>query len=174
MVSERPLSGKDIVRQDGITDLALGDIDMRLSLSRYEEYTPTWAPLFIRVVLGIIFIAHGAQKVFGAFGGHGIPGVMGMIESFGLKPVFLWTWALALTEFLGGIAILLGLATRFAAFAIAVVMSVAIIAVHLRQGFFGYEFPLALFAMALSLIASGAGKVSLDWLIAQRLRDRQG
>ena len=154
-----------------------GDTDMKLNLSRHEEYTPTWAPLFIRLALGTIFIAHGSQKVFGAFGGPGIPGVTEMTTGMGLKPAVLWAWALALTEFLGGVAVLVGLFTRFAAFGIAVVMLVAIITVHGKNGLFlsngGFEFALALIAMALSLIASGAGKFSLDWLISQRQKNRQ-
>lgn len=134
---------------------------MRLRLSRYEEYVPVWAPLLIRLALGVIFIFHGAQKVFGVFGGPGIPGVAKMITMMGLKPVALWAWALALTEFIGGIAVLVGLLTRLAAFGLAVVMLVAIIAVTGRHGFSapaGFEYNLALLAMALSLIASGAGR----------------
>lgn len=149
---------------------------MRLSLSRYEEYTPVWAPLMLRLALGIIFIAHGSQKVFGAFGGGGISEVTKMVTFLGFKPVGLWTWLLALTEFLGGLAVLVGLFTRLAALGLIVVMVVAIIMVHGRYGLFlpkGFEYNLAIIAMALSLFASGGGKLSLDWYISQWRKDRR-
>ncbi len=131
--------------------------------------------LVIRLALGTIFIAHGAQKVFGAFGGPGIAGVTGMVTALGFHPPLVWSYALALTEFLGGIGILLGLLTRLAGIGIIVVMSVAIATVHGPSGFFlpkGFEFNIALIAMALSLVISGAGMFSLDWLIRRWWKGR--
>ncbi len=133
-----------------------------------ERNTPSWAPLVIRLVLGVVFIAHGSMKVFGAFGGHGMPGTIGMVESLGFPVPVIFAWLAALAEFLGGIGVLVGLLTRVGAAAIAVNMIVAITMVHLKNGFFaprGYEFPLVLLAMALSLIIAGAGSISLDWLL---------
>jgi putative oxidoreductase len=125
-----------------------------------------WAPVVIRVVLGIIFVAHGSQKLFGAFGGHGIAGTASGFGQLGLKPAIFWAWLVALVEFFGGLGILFGLLTRLSSFAIAINMLVAITLVHLKSGFFaqngGFEYPLALFAMAVSLIISGPGAFALD------------
>lgn len=130
----------------------------------------TWAPLVIRLALAAIFIAHGAQKVFGAFDGHGIRGLAGFVGELGFRPPIVWAWLAALAEFLGGIGVLLGLLTRIAAAGILANMLVAILKVHAPNGFFlpdGIEFALANAAMALSLILSGAGKVSLDWVLRE-------
>jgi len=130
-----------------------------------------WGPLVIRVVLGVIFIAHGSQKLFGAFGGPGIKGVAGFVTNLGMAPGILWAWILALTEFVGGIALILGLFTSIASAGLIIAMLVAIIKVHARNGFFlsqekmGFEYNLALIAMAVSLILSGPGKFSIDKLI---------
>ncbi len=135
-----------------------------------EEMAMTWAPLVIRIALGSIFIAHGSQKLFGAFDGSGMKGTIDFINSLGFKPAALWAWLLALTEFLGGLGLIFGLLTRVSAFGILVIMIVAAAKIHLKQGFFlpgGLEYNWALLAMALSLMLSGAGKISLDWWIRQ-------
>ncbi|HOP80525.1 MAG TPA: DoxX family protein, partial [Armatimonadota bacterium] len=120
-----------------------------------------WAPLIIRVVLGIIFMAHGAQKLFGAFDGGGISGTAGFLGDLGLQPASFWAWVVALVEFFGGLAVFIGLLTGVAALLLVANMIVAMAAVHWSQGFFaaqgGFEFPLALAAMALSLVFSGPG-----------------
>lgn len=126
------------------------------------------AVLILRLVLGTIFFAHGAQKVFGAFGGHGITGVIGMTTSFGLPLPVVFAWLVALIEFAGGIAVFLGFFTRVAAFGICINMTVAIIKVHMKNGLFapmGFEFPLSLLAIALSLVVSGGGRISIDFLL---------
>jgi len=138
-----------------------------------ERSIPAWATLVIRLALGVVFIAHGSQKVFGAFGGHGMDGTIGMVRSLGFPLPVMFAWFAALAEFLGGIGVFVGLLTRFAAAGIAITMVVAITRVHLKGGFFaprGFEYPLVLLAMALSLIFSGAGKISLDWLAHRVLR----
>ena len=127
-----------------------------------------WAPFVIRITLGAIFIMHGSQKLFGAFNGAGMKGTTDFIESLGFKPAVLWAWLLTLTEFVGGLGLIFGLLTRVAALGIVVIMVVAIARVHFNHGFFlpeGFEYSLALLAMALSLVLSGAGKLSLDWWI---------
>lgn len=138
---------------------------------------PAWGPLVIRMALGVIFMAHGAQKVFGFFGGHGMPGTYAMVRSLGFPLPLMFAWLAALAEFLGGMGVLFGLLTRIAAAGIAVNMVVAIVKVHLKNGFFapaGFEYPLALLSMALFLIISGAGRISLDWLIRYGTRGQRG
>src|ERR687887_982090 len=104
------------------------------------------ALLVLRLVVGLTFAAHGAQKLFGAFGGHGIDGTAGFFEAIGLRPGRLHAWAAGSAEFFGGLLIALGLVTPFAAAALIAVMTAAIFSVHLRNGFFstnnGYEYNL--------------------------------
>jgi putative oxidoreductase len=131
--------------------------------------------LFIlRVVLGIIFFAHGAQKVLGWYGGHGLKGTVGFMASMGL-PVPI-AYMVCFFEFLGGIGLIVGFLTRLAALAIAVVMVGAIATVHWKNGFFmnwelkpgkghGIEANLAFLAMALAILLDGAGLLSIDALL---------
>ncbi|MDP4529321.1 DoxX family protein [Alkalimonas delamerensis] len=125
-----------------------------------------WGALALRVPVGIIFAAHGAQKLFGWFGGHGLAGTGGWMESIGLVPGVLMALLAGSAEFFGGIALVIGLLTRPAAAVLAVTMLVAIFAVHFENGLFmsnnGYEFGLALLAASVSLLFSGAGKASVD------------
>ena len=130
----------------------------------------TSAALILRVPVGIIFAAHGAQKLFGWFGGYGLEGTGQYLASIGLAPGYLMALLAGSAEFFGGLALVLGLLVRPAAAALAFAMLVAIFAAHWSSGFFaasgGYEFALALFAASLSLVFSGAGRFSLDRRIA--------
>ena len=136
---------------------------------------PEWkdeALLVLRVVLGVIFIMHGSQKVLGFFGGPGLPATVQFFQSkLGIPPFLGYT--VAFTEFFGGIALILGLFTRLAALGIGTNMAVAVAKVHLANGFFlnwfcqggrghGFEYNLALIAMALALVLAGGGNYSLD------------
>ncbi|MBU1438148.1 MAG: DoxX family protein [Gammaproteobacteria bacterium] len=129
--------------------------------------------LALRVPVGIIFAAHGAQKLFGWFGGYGLEGTGGWMESIGLTPGVLMALLAGSAEFFGGLALVLGLLTRPAAFALSIAMVVAIFSVHFANGLFmsnnGYEFGLALLAASVSLLFSGAGKASVDALLAKKL-----
>lgn len=124
----------------------------------------------LRIVAGITFAAHGAQKLFGWFGGYGLAGVAQWMESIGLAPGYLMALLAGGAEFFGGLALIVGLLARPAAAVLAVTMVVAIVTVHLSNGFFmsnnGYEFALALLAISLAVMIEGAGKLSLDQRIA--------
>ncbi|KRT65229.1 MAG: hypothetical protein XU11_C0031G0001 [Candidatus Dadabacteria bacterium CSP1-2] len=135
---------------------------------------PSWAPIFARLTLGIIFFAHGSQKLLGWFGGSGWSGTIQFFEQSGV-PAFL-AILLIITEFFGGIAIILGFFTRLAALGLTTAMLVAIFKVHLQNGFFlnwfnvpnmghGIEYSLALIGLSLSLLVWGAGNLSVDQMV---------
>jgi putative oxidoreductase len=135
----------------------------------------SWAPIFARLALGIIFFAHGAQKFLGLFGGLGMSKtIQAFHQGMGIPPSL--TVIVIIVEFFGGIAIILGLFTRIAAIGLVVDMLVAVFKVHLHNGFFlnwfnepnkghGVEYNLALIGLALSLVVWGAGSLSFDKLI---------
>ncbi len=122
--------------------------------------------LALRLPMGIIFMAHGAQKLFGLFGGYGLEGTGQWMASIGLEPGYLMALLAGSGEFFGGLAILLGLLTRPAAAVLAFTMVVAITSVHLGNGLFmsgnGYEFGLALLSGSVALALLGGGRWSLD------------
>jgi putative oxidoreductase len=124
------------------------------------------ALLGLRLVVGLGFTAHGAQKLFGVFGGNGIDGTAAFFEQIGLRPGKLHAWAAGSAEFFGGLLIALGLLTPLAAAALIAVMTAAVLAVHVRNGFFvssnGYEYNLVLAAVVFALAGIGPGEWSLD------------
>jgi len=125
-----------------------------------------WAPLALRVPAGIIFAAHGAQKLFGWFGGYGLAGTADWMASIGLQPGVLMAALAGGAEFLGGLALIAGVLVRPSAALLAVTMVVAIFSVHIGNGLFasnnGFEFPLALLGISLALLITGGGSASLD------------
>ncbi|NOY61634.1 MAG: DoxX family protein [Gammaproteobacteria bacterium] len=133
-----------------------------------------WGSTVLRIPLGIIFIAHGGQKLFGLFGGYGLEGTGQWMDSIGLSPGYLMALLAGGAEFFGGVALLLGFLTRIAALLLASTMLVAIFAVHIGNGLFmsdsGYEFGLSLLAGSLALLILGGGKLSMDQWITQRLQ----
>ncbi|MEA2294660.1 MAG: putative oxidoreductase [Solirubrobacteraceae bacterium] len=124
------------------------------------------ALLVLRLVVGLGFAAHGAQKLFGAFGGGGIAATGGFFEQVGLRPGKRHALAAGAAEFAGGLLIALGLLTPFAAAALIGVMTAAVLTVHGRNGFFvtnnGFEYNLTLAAAVFALAGVGAGHWSLD------------
>jgi len=135
---------------------------------------PSWSHLVVRLGLGIVFFAHGAQKTFGWFGGRGLSATVAGFRQMNIPPAA--ATLAALVECLGGLALIVGFLARPAALGLIVVMLVAIVKVHARHGFFinfaqtpgkghGFEFNLALIVMALSILIGGAGALSIDRLI---------
>ncbi|MBV4467287.1 putative oxidoreductase [Pseudomonas sp. F-14 TE3623] len=120
----------------------------------------------LRIFVGIIFAAHGSQKLFGAFGGYGIAGTAQYMESIGLAPGHLMAILAGGTEFFGGLALIIGLLARPAALGLTFLALVAIFTVHISNGLFmannGYEFALALLGGSLAVLIEGAGKLSVD------------
>ncbi|AFZ67330.1 DoxX family protein [Deinococcus peraridilitoris] len=130
------------------------------------------ALLIIRVAVGLFIAVHGAQKLFGAFGGYGLKGTTGWIASLGLKPAPLWTLAAALGEFGGGLLLALGLLTPLGAIAVAATMVMAIALAHWPKVFAtdgGYEYPLIVAATATALAIAGPGAYSLDGALGLRV-----
>jgi putative oxidoreductase len=124
------------------------------------------ALLLIRLAFGLSLAAHGAQKLFGSFGGHGINGTAGFFEKLGFRPAKLLATMAGLGEVAGGLAFAAGLATPLAAGVMLATMLVAILGVHLANGFFaqngGYELPLLYAMAALAVATAGAGHLSVD------------
>ncbi|MBA1148531.1 DoxX family protein [Ectothiorhodospiraceae bacterium WFHF3C12] len=131
-----------------------------------------WGPLALRLPVGVIFAAHGAQKLFGWFGGYGLAGTGEWLASIGLQPGLLMALLAGGAEFFGGLALILGVLVRPAAVVLAFTMVVAILTVHIGNGLFmsnnGYEFGLALLAASVSLAATGAGRASIDAAVTGR------
>ena len=130
----------------------------------------SFGQLALRIPVGIIFVAHGAQKLFGWFGGYGPEGTGQWMASIGLEPGYTMALLAGSAEFFGGLALILGLLVRPASAVLAFNMIVAIFAVHIGNGLFmsnnGYEYALALLAATVALAISGAGRASLDRKLA--------
>lgn len=116
------------------------------------------ALLIVRLVVGVIFMAHGAQKLFGAFGGPGLAAMVGMLGPVG--------YLVSIGEFFGGLGLVAGFLSRFSAAALILIMMGAIAMVHGANGFFlapklGYEFNLALIGMLAAILVAGPGRYAL-------------
>lgn len=137
------------------------------------------APLVMRVILGGVFLPHGAQKVLGWFGGHGLEGTLNYFTQTMGIPMALAVLVVA-AESAGAIGLIVGFLTRIAAFGIACVMTGAIITVHLKNGFFmnwagkqageGFEYHLLAIALAVALMFTGGGKASVDLFLKRKSR----
>ncbi|AEI39084.1 DoxX family protein [Paenibacillus mucilaginosus] len=124
----------------------------------------------IRLVVGVLFIGHGAQKLFGWFGGYGPKGTGGWMDSIGIKPGVLMAVLAGLMELAGGLLFTLGLLTPLAAVLLAATMLGAIVKVHGANGLWstsnGYEYPLVLLVVVIGIALTGAGALSLDALLS--------
>ncbi|WP_455661325.1 DoxX family protein [Pradoshia sp.] len=122
--------------------------------------------LIVRLVVGGLFLAHGAQKLFGWFRGAGLVGTAGWFESIDIKPGFFMALMVGIIEFIGGLFLMIGLFTPFAAVLLAVTMICAIVKVHWQNGIWntdnGYEYNLVLFAILAAIALIGAGKYAID------------
>jgi putative oxidoreductase len=143
-------------------------------LKKLTATSAIWSTLPLRLAIGVVFIAHGSQKVFGTFAGPGLSKWMTLtrLAPFPLRPAWLWLAADALGELIGGLLILLGLFTRLGAFIICCAMLTATIGIHWPNFFItnnGFEYPLALIAITVSLLITGGGNASIDLYLSRRL-----
>ncbi|MHB0882995.1 DoxX family protein [Paenibacillus sp. SEL1] len=125
--------------------------------------------LLIRLVVGLLLVGHGAQKLFGWFGGYGPKGTGGWMESIGIKPGVFMAVSAGLMELLGGALFAVGLLTPLAALLITATMLGAIFKVHGQNGIWatanGYEYPLVLIAVVIGIALTGAGSYSIDAIL---------
>jgi putative oxidoreductase len=149
------------------TKLATLALWLRASFSTSNAHTP----VLLRLALALTIFPHGIQKVLGWWGGYGFSATMNAFTSMMGIPAPL-ALAAILAEFVGPILLVFGLFTRLSAFAIGVTMAVAALTVHWQHGFFlpqGIEFFIPLVAISIALLISGAGRWSLDSLVARKL-----
>ena len=142
-----------------------------------------WVIAIVRIVLGVVFFAHGAQKALGWFGGTGLQSTMRVFREQLHIPAPLALLSVA-AEFLGGLGLIVGFLSRIAALGIAAVMIVALIAVHGKYGFFmnwygekkghGIEYHILVLALALTVMIKGAGAFSLDQILYQHVSTQNG
>jgi len=129
--------------------------------------------LLLRVPVGAVLAAHGAQKLFGWFGGYGLEGTGQWMASVGFEPGYQMALLAGSAEFFGGLALVLGLLTRPAAAVAAFTMLMAM-TVHIGNGMFvsnnGYEFALTLLAASLALVFHGGGKLAIDNLLTRKFQ----
>ncbi len=148
-----------------------------MNIQNLFQTNEDWGSLILRVTLGAVMLPHGAQKLLGWFGGYGFSGTMGAFTEQMHLP-WIIAFLVIIGESFGALGLIVGLLTRVAAFGIACIMVGAIGLVHWPYGFFmnwfgkqageGFEFHILMLGMSLALMISGAGKASIDGLIAKR------
>jgi putative oxidoreductase len=132
------------------------------SIRNHNITSVDWALLVVRLAAAIIFSAHGAQKLFGAFGGPGLDAIVGMLGPIG--------YLVSIGEFFGGLGLAFGFLSRFSAASLIVIMMGAIVKVHAQHGFFlgeklGFEFNLALIGLLAAVLIAGPGRVAIGRLL---------
>lgn len=150
-----------------------------MSVRRFFETNNGWDSLILRVGLGAVIFPHGAQKLLGWYGGFGFAGTMGFFTEQMHLP-WLVAFLVIMGESLGSLGLIAGFLTRFTALSLAVIMVGAVVTVHLPNGFFmnwsgkqageGFEYHLLVITMSVVLLITGAGRWSVDRLIAARVR----
>ncbi len=138
----------------------------------------SWPGLILRLTLGLVMFPHGAQKLLGWYGGFGFSGTMGFFTDMMHLP-WIIAFLVIIGEFFGSLVLLVGFLTRFSAASLAVIMAGAIVTTHISHGFFmnwfgkqqgeGYEYHLLVIGLGLALLMTGAGKWSVDRLIAEKV-----
>tara|TARA_B110000881_G_scaffold112819_1_gene99129 strand:- start:542 stop:997 length:456 start_codon:yes stop_codon:yes gene_type:complete len=148
-------------------------MNINATINTITKTEQSLSALPLRLLAGIIFSAHGAQKLFAWFGGYGIEATGQWMESIGLAPGYLMALLAGSAEFFGGLLLMVGFLTRPASFVLAITMIVAIFTVHIDHGLFmsnnGYEFALSLLAITIALFIQGGGKYSMDDKVYQSL-----
>jgi putative oxidoreductase len=147
-------------------------------LRKLFQTDQAWSSFVLRVMLGVVFFPHGAQKMLGWYGGFGFAGTMGFFTEQMHLPALI-AFLVIVGEFFGSLGLLVGFLTRFTAASLALIMAGAITLVHLPHGFFmnwfgkqageGYEYHLLVIAIAAALVITGAGRWSVDGLVANKL-----
>jgi putative oxidoreductase len=132
------------------------------SITRDNATNYDWALLVVRLAVGIIFVAHGSQKLFGAFGGPGLNAIVQMMGGLG--------YLVSIGEFFGGLGLIFGVLSRFSAASLIVVMLGAIAMVHWQHGFFlgekpGFEFNFALIGLLAAVLIAGPGKLAMGRML---------
>jgi putative oxidoreductase len=142
---------------------------MKMLYMKCSEKWVDWAPLILRVALGVVFAVRGYDKVFV----KGVPMIAGFLGSLGIPMPELMAYVLSYGELIGGLLLIFGVFTYWVTLFDIIVATVAFFTVHLSKGFFvgdgGYEFIVLIFAAACSLMISGAGKYSVDGMMSKRM-----
>jgi putative oxidoreductase len=158
---------------------AVGFPQRRCSVTKLFQTDDAWSSLIIRVSLGVVMFPHGAQKLLGWYGGHGFSGTLGFFTDQMHVP---WIVALLIIigESLGSVGLMIGFLTRFTALSLGIIMLGAVTMVHWPHGFFmnwfgqqageGFEYHLLVLGMCAALVITGAGRWSVDGVIASRLK----
>lgn len=138
---------------------------MRIAFLDTQENRIDFGLVTIRMMFGVIFIFHGSQKLFGAFGGHGVEGMAMFLQSMSFPLPYLNAWMAALTEFIGGVLLILGFASRISSLLLSFTMIVASFTAHagsfdIQKG--GMEYPLSLSVILIALAFMGSGRYSLS------------
>lgn len=147
-------------------------------MKAFFDTDESWSGLILRLTLGLVMFPHGAQKLLGWYGGFGFSGTMGFFTDVMHLP-WIIAFLVIVGEFFGSLGLLAGFLTRFSAASLAVIMVGAIVTTHIPHGFFmnwfgkqqgeGYEYHLLVIGLAAALLLTGAGKWSVDRLIAERI-----